>query len=979
MATRNPDQRFHIVGIGASAGGLEAIEAFFDALPGQSELAFVVIQHLSPDYKSLMGDLLRKHTKMPIREAEDGMPIEPASVYLIPRKKNMTIFGGKLFLSDQRDGLNLPIDIFFEALAEDQGERALGVVLSGTGSDGTRGIRAIKEAGGVVMVQDADTAKFNGMPNSAIATGIVDFILPPDRIAGELVSYAAGSVAVREDIAAGERGAPDYLSKAFLLIKRRTGVDLSFYKENTIIRRVERRMGINRIDELSQYVRYMEDNPGEVTTLFKEILIGVTKFFRDPEAFEALADKVIPEIFENKAPSESIRVWVPGCSTGEEAYTLAILFAEYAELQGYPNEVKVFATDIDKDAIEFASTGAYPESIVADMSTGRLSKFFTKKGDAYHVSQALREMVIFAYHNVFKDPPFRRIDLVACRNLLIYLQPVLQKRVLGNFQFSLNQGGFLFLGTSESLGDLSTGFESIDVRWKLFRHKEGERARRLHLSEEALQVRTGRAPADVREEPVPRRRSSFETTFERLVEVTLAPCVIVNASWEVLHVFGDVGDFFHVPTGRMDFTVSRMVRPDLSLPLTTALQEAISRNEEITYAGLRVEREKESFDATITVTPVIDAGGNAVYAILLRSEERGDEEKTVTYLNLDESVRTRMNALEGELQYTKENLQATIEELETSNEELQATNEELLSSNEELQSTNEELQSVNEELITVNAEYQKKIEELSELNDDMNNLLSSTDIGTVFLDGELIIRKFTPAVTKQINLIESDIGRPFSDISNNLRYDHLIEDIRRVLSRCEPLEIEVQSKLEKWYLVKIHPYESESGCTDGVVLTLVDITDRKSAQGDAARQYDLTMRILEANPTAITMVDRSGRIVFANKRGEEILGLKRSALENMTYDAPEFRISDRDGRPIPSEELPFGRILRDGTPIEEYLHRIETKDGTVRTLSINGSPIFDEAGRVGGAVFNFREVDGRLDPQPDSHLNQQPGGHNRHE
>ncbi len=972
MSTQTAKQHVHIVGIGASAGGLEAIEAFFDALPEGTDLAFVVIQHLSPDYKSLMGDLLRKHTNMPIREAEDGMPVEPASIYLIPRRMNMTIFGGKLFLSRQKEGLNLPIDIFFEALAEDQGERAVGVVLSGTGSDGTRGIRAIKESGGIVMVQDADTAKFNGMPNSAIATGIVDFILPPDRIAGELVSYAAGSVALSEDITAAEHGATDYLSKIFLLVKRRTGVDLSLYKESTIIRRVERRMGINRIDELSQYVHFLEDTPQEVTILFKEILIGVTKFFRDAEAFEVLADKGIPEIFENKGPAEPVRVWVPGCSTGEEAYTLAILLSEYAELQGHTNEIKVFATDIDTDAIEFASAGAYPESIVADMSTQRLSKFFSRKEDSYHVSQPLREMVIFAYHNVFKDPPFRRIDLVACRNLLIYLQPVLQKRVIGNFQFSLNQGGFLFLGTSESLGELSTSFETVDVRWKLFRHKQEERSRRLHFPENALELRTNRATPETRQERVSKVRRPFDLTFERLVEVTLAPCVIVNDAWEVLHVFGDVGDYFQVPTGRMDFTVSRMVRRDLALPLTTALQNSISRSEEITYSGLRVQREHDTFNARITVTPVIDGAGNAVYAILLRREEPDDGERHVTYLNLDESVRTRMSALESELQFTKENLQATIEELETSNEELQATNEELLSSNEELQSTNEELQSVNEELITVNAEYQKKIEELSELNDDMNNLLASTDIGTVFLDGELIIRKFTPAVTRQINLIESDIGRPFTDISNNLRYDSLTEDLLEVLKRCEPMEIEVQSTLDRWYLVKIHPYRSDSGCTDGVVLTLVDITDRKSAQGDAARQHDLTMRILEANPTAITMVDRSGRIVFANRRGEEILGLRRSELEGKAYDAPEFRITDVEGKPISPEDLPFGRILESGARITEYFHRIETGDGVVRTLSINGSPMFDADGRVEGAVFNFREVDGH---ENDAH----PPEEGRHE
>ena len=962
--------RFHIVAIGASAGGLEAIEAFFGAIEASPDMAFVVIQHLSPDHKSLMAELLQKHTKMGIREAEDGTEVSPGTIYLIPRKKNMSMFGGKLFLSPQAEGLNLPIDIFFESLAEDRGDRAIGVVLSGTGSDGTRGIRTIKEAGGVAMAQSEETARFNGMPNSAAATGIIDFILPPEQLAAEVLGFSRGVVALTDEQGSPERGNTDYLSKIFMLIKRKTGVDLSYYKENTIIRRIERRMGITRIDELPQYVHFLEDNAQEIHTLFKEILIGVTRFFRDPEAFEVLGDSVLPEIFRRKPEGEDIRVWVPGCSTGEEAYSLAILFAEFAEAQGYGNEVKIFATDIDKDAIEFASFGLYPESVAADMTPGRISRFFTRKGEHYQVSQNIREMVIFAYHNVFKDPPFRQVDLVTCRNLLIYLQPILQKRVIGNFQFSLNSGGFLFLGTSESLGDLSTGFYSIDTRWKVFRHKEGNRPRQLNFSDHTPAARAGREGPEPRSGPESPRPGTLDGAFERLIEATIAPCVIVDSEWRIEHIFGSVSDFFHLPAGRMDFSVTKMVRPDLSLPVSTALQDAMKEHREVAYQRLRVERNEDEFDAAISVKPLIGSRGEALYALLLRryeiapTGEEGDAREGVeategvepTRLNLDESVQRRMNSLESELQYTRENLQATIEELETSNEELQATNEELLSSNEELQSTNEELQSVNEELITVNAEYQKKIEELSELNDDMNNLLSSTHIGTVFLDRDLVIRKYTPPVTKQINLIESDLGRPFSDISNNLLYDDLIEDIRAVLREEQARETEVASRLGRWYLVKVQPYRTERDRLEGVVITLIDITERKGAEEDAARQHDLTMRILEANPSAITMVDREGRIVYANRRGEEILGLERSSLEHMVYDDPAFRITDTAGEPISSEELPFARILRTGERVEEFVHRIVTEDGSVRTLSINGSPIYHADGRVDGAVFNLREL-----------------------
>jgi two-component system CheB/CheR fusion protein len=581
-------------------------------------------------------------------------------------------------------------------------------------------------------------------------------------------------------------------------------------------------------------------------------------------------------------------------------------------------------------------------------------------------------MVIFAYHNVFKDPPFRKIDLVSCRNLLIYLQPVLQKRIISNFQFSLNAGGFLFLGTSESLGDLSTAFYSADPRWKLFRHKGGSKPKTVHLSEDSIQIRTGRGrhaehATATATTPAPQKR--MDVAFERLIEATLAPCVIIDGDWRIMHIFGDVSDFLHVPAGRLDFSLNRMVRPDLSIAITSAVQQAVQDQEEVAYSGLRVSREEDVFDASIGVKPILNSSGDLLFAILLRREQipeggeegdadgaRGAADSRVTYLNVEEGVQKRMNALESELQYTKENLQATIEELETSNEELQATNEELLSSNEELQSTNEELQSVNEELITVNAEYQKKIEELSQLNSDMNNLLSSTDIGTVFLDENLVIRKFTPAVTKQINLIDGDIGRPFFDISNNLLYENLQEDIHGVLQECEPREAEVRSRLDNWYLVKIQPYRTAEGCTEGVVVTLVDITDRKLAEEQASRQHDLTMRILQSNPTAITMVDAEGHIVFANERAEELLGLERSALTDMTYDDPQFRITDTEGTPIPSEELPFQQIRRTGESVTDYVHRIEGPDGRIRSLQINGSPIYTADGAVDGAVFNLREL-----------------------
>ena len=979
MTQGNRNENFFVVGIGASAGGLEALELFFDNLPRRANLAYVIVQHLSPDYKSLMGELLGKHTQMPIYEAEDGVRIQPDTVYLIPRRKNMTVFSGRLFLTEQPKGLNLPIDLFFESLADDFGERAIGIVLSGTGSDGTRGLRAIKEAGGITMAQDAESAKFDGMPRSAAATGIVDFTHPPERIASELTTFTSGSVALAPDDGAGEISDGSMLSKIFMLIKRQAGVDLSSYKESTIIRRIERRMGINQVHDIYSYVQMLEESPEEVQTLFKEILIGVTRFFRDPEAFEQLRVEVLPELLRGKGPNDPLRIWVPGCSTGEEAYSIAILLAEYMGENDRQVPVKIFATDIDKDAVEFASYGTYPESIAADASLDRLGKYFVKKGENYQVAQSVREMVIFAYHNIFKDPPFRRVDLVSCRNLLIYLQPSLQKQVISNFMFSLADGGYLLLGTSETIGEHSVYFSNVDIRWKIFHYKGGGQPERPHIAQKELgtggvrpQVRTplsgGRSIVDDKRLNAGAPASSSVTSaaaalgsdriWSNLIEGFLPPGVLVDENRTVLHIFGDTSEFMKLPAGRLDFNISRMAREELSVPLGTALQNAVDENKEVAYSGIHLPGSDGATSMQLRVKPLGIGEGRAVYAVLFEKEEDGDtEEHEATPFRLDEAVKRRISDLESDLQYTRENLQATIEELETSNEELQATNEELVSSNEELQSTNEELQSVNEELITVNSEYQKKIEELSELNSDMNNLLASTDIGTVFLDHDLRVRKFTPPVTKQVNLIKSDIGRPLSDISHNLMYEQLEDDILEVLRSQVPREIEVQSKLDTWLLLKVQPYRTSEDQVGGVVVTLVDITRRKQSEHELQQQQELMMRVLESNPTAITMVDHTGSIIFANKRAEELLGLSRDELGLMTFDDSQFRITGLDGNPIPSDELPFAQVLARRQPVAGFVHRIVRPDHKDVTICVTGNPIYDHDGEVDGAVFNIREID----------------------
>jgi two-component system CheB/CheR fusion protein len=972
---------FHIVGIGASAGGLEALESFFEQMPATEKHAFVVVQHLSPDYKSLMAELLAKHTEMEILQATDGIEVRPGRIYLIPRKKNMTCYQGRLFLTEQKQGLNLPIDIFFRSLAEDRAESAVGIVLSGTGSDGTRGIRAIKEEGGMVMAQSEESAKFDGMPKSAISTGIVDYVLPPERLPEELIRYTSGRVRIVEQGEAPADSQRSALSKILLLIKRKSGVDLSRYKENTIIRRVERRMGINQLDDLRGYLELLEHSPEEVSTLFKEILIGVTKFFRDPEAFENLKEKVFPAIMERKEADEAVRVWVAGCSTGEEAYAMAILLAEYAESAGIHREIKVFATDIDKSALEHASFGIYPESIAADASPELLAKYFVRKGESYQIAQSIREMVVFAYHNVFRDPPFRKIDLISCRNLLIYLQQPLQKQVLNNFQFSLTQGGFLFLGSSESVGDQSRYFVTVDTKWKILRFKgESSRGEAVFGAPDVSWRRSPRerllSPGGTTEHgelPGQEVRGVYEPLYENLLERYMPPSAIVDEHRQLVHVFGELGSLLKIPAGRTDLNILKMAEAELAIPLGAALEQAMRERREVTLEPITLNGGGGAKDRVVElfVRPLRDRRNRLHYAVVFGTPG-GAEPSSGEFpkLQIEESVRRRVENLESELQATKESLQATIEELETSNEELQATNEELLSSNEELQSTNEELQSVNEELITVNAEYQKKIEELSELNADMDNLYASTSIGTIFLDDQMRIRKFTPPVAGQMSIISRDVGRPLTDLAHRLDYDRLTQDIEEVMRSGETKEVETRNDEGGWYLIKIMPYSSESRQIEGSVVSLIDITRRKRAELALKRERDLLMRVLDANPSGITMVNAEGHITYTNKRGEEILGVSREKLASLSYNDLHFHIEDLEGNEIPDDQLPFQQILRTGSSISDYIHRIRRGDKRV-TLRIQGSPIYGEEQRIEGAVFNLLEL---KNERTDEQGNQNPAG-----
>lgn len=849
ISTETPDSNASLgppgyyVGIGASAGGLEAIELFVKNVPKNSGLAFIIIQHLSPEYKSYMVELLSAKTTMPVRRAEDGMTVEADTVYLIPPKKNLSIYQGDLVLKEQdfSRGLNLPIDVFLRALAEDQDGRSIGVILSGTGSDGMRGIRAIKDRGGMVMVQDEASAKFDGMPRSAISTGLVDFILTPEKMPGQILSYTMHPYVAGEECADNLLTDEDGMTRIFSILRENSKVDFTFYKPTTVVRRIERRMTVNQIQELWDYVRYLETVPGEVNALYRELLIGVTSFFRDPEVFRQIQDKWLPRLLESKA-GRQVRFWVAGCSTGEEAYTLAILCQECMARMGKAFDVKIFATDIDKDAIQRAGNGEYPESIAADLSNDLLVKYFYRESEVFKVGRNIREMVVFARHNIVKDPPFTNIDLISCRNLLIYLQPVLQRKALELFNFSLKTNGILLLGTSETTGGMAEYFEPLFQKWKIYRAKGIRRPKEAGAREALVNLRDQHVPRS----HVPRRGGRIMKTFEeerslnRLLQALsgdyIPLVVLVDENLQILYVSGNTEGYFSLPAGKMDTDISKMAAQELSIPISTGIAKIFKTQQDINYTNIRVTQDGLQKKVNLRIKLLPRKKGQVPLAAVLLEEVREAGNKTATTshtFDVEKEAAQRIIDLEQELQFTKENLQATIEELETSNEELQATNEELMASNEELQSTNEELQSVNEELYTVNAEHQGKILELTELNNDMDNLLTSTNIGTLFLDEELEIRKFTPKVKEIYNIRDSDLGRPISHLNHRIENLDPHDMFKQVRETNASTESEVRSEKGQWYLMRTLPYKIGPETFLGIVVTFIEISQVKNAQNKA--------------------------------------------------------------------------------------------------------------------------------------------------
>lgn len=888
MTPADKDKNFHIVGIGASAGGLEAIELFFKAMPPQNHLAFVVVQHLSPDYKSLMSELLTRHTHMEVKPVEDGMLVEAGTVYVIPPKQNLKIFHGALLLSEQtRDqNLNLPIDIFFTSLAEDQAEKAVAIILSGTGSDGTRGIRAIKGNGGMVMCQDEESAKFDGMPASAIATGLVDFIQPPGEMPRQLLAYVKHPSLARSEYSRQIPPDMDVMTRIFALLREKSKVDFTHYKPSTVMRRIERRMALHQITDLPSYLNFMRERSQETMDLYRELLIGVTGFFRDPPVFQTFYEKYLPSVLENSAKRE-IRLWCAGCSSGEEAYTLAILVREFQRQSGKQIPVKIFATDVDETAINQAGMGIYPESIVADVERDLLNRYFNHYHDQFRVNRELREMVVFARHNLIKDPPFTNIDLITCRNLLIYLEPVLQQRIFAMFNFALNRGGVLMLGSSESLGEKGEYFETLDARLKLFRSKGNRKSVGFSLSSGGKLIHPDKLSGVRDFYPQAPGMMPNERLLDRLLPVLsdnyVPPALVVNEQNEIIHIIGEAGNFLRIPMGRMSTELGKMLPKELSVPLVTGLQKVFKKQEEIRYSNIHMQQGKDKLNLSLRFRSL--PGGRlqeklaAVFFEEVRSQAASKETENKEF-DVSAEAQQRILDLEQELQLARENLQATVEELETSNEELQSSNEELLSSNEELQSTNEELQSVNEELHTVNAEHQSKIIELTELTNDLDNLLAATRIATLFLDEDLGIRRFTPQTQGLFNILDKDVGRPFEHLAHGILHADPIAVARNVLKTAIKEEHEVQSGEGHWYLMQVLPYALSKEKTAGVVISFVDIHEAKHHEEMLRRNIRHYPPFLKFARTGWWEWDIAGGKLEWSAEAEKLFGLHPGELKN---------------------------------------------------------------------------------------------------
>jgi two-component system CheB/CheR fusion protein len=873
-----PTAPFPIVGIGASAGGLEALEQFLGQVPDGSGMAFVIVQHLDPTRKGIMPELLSRATRMRVHQVKDRMQVEPDCVYVIPPNKDMSILHGvlHLFKPEAPRGLRLSIDFFFRSLADDRQAMSIGVILSGMGTDGTLGVKAIKEKGGLVLVQDVASAKFAGMPGSAIHTGLVDIVAPAGELPGKIISYLKHAHGMNQQQDAPlEEITRSALDKIVILLRSQTGHDFSQYKKSTIYRRIERRMGIHQIGKIASYVRYLQENLQERDLLFKELLIGVTSFFRDSVAWEKLAQQAIPSLMDGHARGEILRAWSVGCSTGEEVYSLAITFKEVMEKLKITDKIslQIFATDLDMDAINRARQGFYPVNIVADVSEERLKRFFVKEETGYRIRKEIREMAIFAVQDVIMDPPFTKLDILCCRNLLIYFTPELQKKLLPMFYYALNPGGVLFLGNAETPGASSDLFTPIDGKARLFKKRENA----LRGAPPNFPTPVTPAAPKVDSDPGPTKGPVIlQTLVDQLILKEVAPpTVLVNSAGDILYISGRTGKYLEPAAGKANWNIFAMIREGMRFELSLAFKNALQEKAPVAIQGTLTDADGKAQAVNITLRGLKEPEALQGMVIVAFSDAPNVKEAeplvSKRHGRKVSELEQKLKQARDEIQISREQMQTSQEELKSANEELQSANEELQSTNEELTTSKEEMQSLNEELQTVNAELQIRVDELSRVSNDMKNLLNSTDIATVFLDNDLNVRRFTTRAGKIINLIPGDIGRPITDIASTLLYPALTEDAREVLQKLVYSEKEIAASDGRWFTCRIMPYRTQANVIDGVVITFSDITTAKKLEAGLRQAHE---------ELEIKVAERTAELASANKALQAEVAARRRSIEN---------------------------------------------------------------------------------------------------
>ena len=942
-----------IVGIGASAGGLEALEQFFRHTPADTGLAFAVIQHQDPRQKGMLTEILQRYTSMTVVEVTDGTRAEPDTVYIKPSNADLAILQGVLTLMEPVlvGGLHLPIDSFFRHLADDQDGKAVGILLSGTGSDGTLGIRALKERSGMVMVQDPISAAFEGMPQNAIATGLVDYIAAPAELPELLIQFIENLEKLPVTREIPDKAMDEGLARIFILLRSRANQDFSQYKKSTIQRRVGRRMSLHQLTRLEDYVRYLQENPGEIEILAKELLIGVTRFFRDPEAWEALKESISGLILQ-KPSGSTVRAWVVGCATGEEAYSLAIVIQELLETLDRAGEIRfqVFGTDVDLNAIGIARHGVYPANIAMDVIPHRLERFFIREDDNYRIRSEIRESVIFAPHNIIADFPFTHLDILSCRNLLIYLTPELQKKLIPLYHYALEPGGLLFLGTAESISGYHDLFRNVDTKWKIFQRGEETPTYAVHPDLPIRIAITGRTvPA-----PAGREGSALTNVQKWLLSNFVPPSVVVNENGDILYFQGKTRKYLEPPVGKAHLNVHTMAREGIQFPLSSALNAAAREKTEIIRDNVFVKLNGKTQRINLTVLPI--PGADEQGAVFLVTFEDQPEHPELPAREEggkgDERGDGRYAALEQETLNLRQHLQNLTEEMQASQEELRSANEELQSTNEELTSSKEELQSLNEELLTVNAEHQKKIEDLSRSNDDMRNLLRSAEIPLLFLDSQLRVRRFTESIRPILNLQSNDIGRSVTDLKVNLKEERLQADVQEVLDTLQMMVNQVQTGDGRWYEMRINPYRTTENRIEGVVVSFMDITSIKELESSLEYARTYAENVIATVKEPLIVLDPELRVVSANRSfytifqvtPEETVGKLIYTLGNQQWDIPRLR------------EL-LEEILPKETELDDYLVEHDFPKIGHRVMRLNARKIRTETGpdRILLAIKNVSE------------------------